>query len=625
MSMEIEGNSLDVKAEKLEMLKAILPELFTEGKIDFARVKELFGDDLAEGDHYELSWAGKAEARKEIQKQTSATLIPDREGSVNFDSSENILIEGENLEVLRILQKSYFGRVKMIYIDPPYNTGSDSFIYPDDYAERKVEYERRTGTRNGAGYLNKLDLFKKNVKESGQYHSVWLSMMYPRLYLARNLLSEDGVIFVSIDDNESANLRLVMNEIFGAENFIADIIWHSKYTVANDARYVSYQHEHLLFYAKNKDVFQIGLLDRTAEMDSAYSNPDNDNRGVWKATPLHAKSGNNVYVFTFPNGITWTPPKGTYPRYSQQTLQKMYEENRVYFGKDGKSAPAGKTFLSEVKKGKTVGSIWNFKEVGSSHQANEELSELLGKGMFDNPKPTSLIKTCLKVANTDEHSLILDFFAGSGTVAQAVIQLNREDGGNRKFILVQMPESCEESSEAYQSGHKTIADICKARLQKAIENVENSNNNKMKFARSSQDLGFKSYSLSYSNFMKWQAEITGKEDLLAQLALFKEPLLGKPTDSYVLLVELLLKAGLPLSANVEKRESKDGVRYYVVERDRIAFALDAVSDTLLAEVEELKPKVFVALGNLFSGEKADELMTNWKLQLKETGIDLKVI
>ncbi|HMS10470.1 MAG TPA: site-specific DNA-methyltransferase, partial [Pyrinomonadaceae bacterium] len=244
MNDEIDGKSLDVKAQKLEQLKEIFPEFFSEGKLDLASVKQILGDDeLATQDHYELSWAGKAEARREIQKRTTATLIPDKEGSINFDGSGNIFIEGENLEVLRTLQKAYFGRVQMIYIDPPYNTGSDSFIYPDDYSERKDEYERRAGQKNGGGFLNKLDLFKKNTKENGQYHSVWLSMMYPRLYLARNLLRKEGVIFVSCDDNEVDNLRLLMNEIFGEDNFVAQMVWEG--ANKNDARQIGICHENV--------------------------------------------------------------------------------------------------------------------------------------------------------------------------------------------------------------------------------------------------------------------------------------------------------------------------------------------------------------------------------------------
>ena len=221
MSVEIDGRSLDLRAEKISQLKSVFPELFTEGRIDFERLRDLLSDESAGADHYELSWAGKAAARREIQRQTTATLVPDREGSVNFDASENIFIEGENLEVLRVLQKSYFGKIRVVYIDPPYNTGHDCFVYPDDFAERREAYEKRAGIRNAEGLLNRLDLFRKNTKESGQYHSVWLSMMYPRLYLARNLLRADGVIFVSIDDSEQANLKLLMDEVFGAENFFA--------------------------------------------------------------------------------------------------------------------------------------------------------------------------------------------------------------------------------------------------------------------------------------------------------------------------------------------------------------------------------------------------------------------
>lgn len=251
MNDEIDGKSLDLKAQKLAQMQEIFPELFSEGRLDLSAVREVLGDDeLTGADHYELSWAGKAEARREIQKQTPATLVPDREGSINFDLSNNIFIEGENLEVLRTLQKAYFGRVSVIFIDPPYNTGNDSFVYPDDFAERLEEYEKRAGVRNGGGFVNKLDLFKKNTKENGQYHSVWLSMMYPRLYLAKNLLAPDGVILVSIDDNEAHNLRIVMNEIFGEESFIGSFVWQSRTSISNDQD-ISMNHNHIYIYGRD--------------------------------------------------------------------------------------------------------------------------------------------------------------------------------------------------------------------------------------------------------------------------------------------------------------------------------------------------------------------------------------
>lgn len=658
MSIEIDGKSLDIKAEKLEQLKAVFPEFFTEGKIDFARVRELLSDDLAEADHYELSWAGKSEARKEIQKQTTAALIPDREGSINFDTSENIFIEGENLEVMRVLQKSYFGKIKMIYIDPPYNTGNDSFIYPDDYAERREDYEKRIGTRNGGGYLNKLDLFKKNTKENGQYHSVWLSMLYPRLYLARNLLREDGVIFVSIDNNELADLRLLMNEIFGEENFIGIICW--KNVTDNNPTLINNDNEFMLCYGKQKSMLPQAWKSSYSEakelMQAEYKRlkaetkypekiqegirqfiGDNaelvgflsrykhvDEQGVYTGSESVHNPRPGGYDFEVLHPDTKKPmrkPANGY-RFPEDTFRKMEASGEILYGEDENRIVKIKKYLDDYED--TLRSVITLDGRLGSYDLKRVFET--SSSLFSNPKPVDLLSTLISfVTDKDKGDIIADFFAGSGTSAHSVLELNKKDGGNRKFICVQMPEPLEEGSEPQRAGYKTIADVCKARIIKVIEHIASGNDSKMEFAQSKQDLGFKAYRLSYSNFKKWQAEITNKDDLLNQLAMFKEPLANKPPDSYVLLVELLVKAGLPLSAKVEKRTSEDGADYFVVETDRIVFALDKVSDALLAEVERIKPQTFVVLGNLFEGEKADELMTNWKLQLKEGEVEFKVI
>ena len=313
---------------------------------------------------------------------------------------ENLIIKGNNLLALHCLKNQFRGQVKLIYIDPPYNTGNDSFGYNDNFN-----------------------------------HSTWLTFMKNRLEVAKELLKEDGVIFVSLDDSESHYCKLLMDEIFGRENFISTIIWHSKYTVSNDAKYVSYQHENILFYAKNKNSFQIGLLNRTDENNASYRNPDNDSKGVWKATPLHAKSGKeeNNYTIEFPNGYKWSPPKGRYPRYSKERLMRIYNENGLYFNKNG--GVDKKTYLSEVKQGLTIGSVWKYSEVGHTHGNNEELASILGKGAFNNPKGTALLKKIITVANVTEEDFVLDYHAGSGTTAHAVLDLNNEDGINRHFIL----------------------------------------------------------------------------------------------------------------------------------------------------------------------------------------------
>src|SRR5690606_27402713 len=525
----MDGKSYDILSDKINRLKELFPEAFTEGRIDWEKLKAALGDVNFENERYNLNWAGKADAFRVLQQRTSATLRPVEEESVNFNETENVVIEGENLEVLKVLQKSYFGKIKMIYIDPPYNTGSDSFIYPDKFSESKEEYLKRIGDLSEEGYLLKEGFFRKNSKESGHYHSNWLSMMYPRLYIARNLLRDDGVIFVSIDDNEVHNLRMIMNEIFGEENFIATIIWQKKYTRSNDARWFSDNHDYILVFAKNSSNATINLQPRTKKQLEGYSNPDKDPRGDWKSTPLHAKSGNSTsFSYTFKNGVTWKPPKGTFPRFSKDTLKEMDEKDEIWFGKDGKTIPSRKSFLLKVKKGVTPVTIWWHQEVGHNHEANDEMKSLELGGVFNNPKPTRLIKRILQLS-TNENDPVLDFFAGSGTTAQAVLELNKEDGGNRKFILVQLPEKIAEDSEAYKAGYKTIADICKERIRRVInrlnhdsaglkdeqdklqeilfKNTENpeSTNNKV------TDNGFKVFRLTPSNFKHWRSDLIESE------------------------------------------------------------------------------------------------------------------
>ena len=620
----MDGQSLNITHNIIEQLKAVIPQAFSEDKLDIKRLQTLLGDAVnTEGERYNLSWAGKSEAYKVLQTPTTATLIPKPESSIDWENAQHVFIEGENLEVLKVLQKSYYGKIKMIYIDPPYNTGNDSFIYPDKFSETKDEYLKRIGDKDGEGYMTKQGFFRKNNKENGQFHSNWLNMMLPRLFLARNLLREDGVIFVSIDDNEQANLKMLMDEIFGEENFISQIIWHSKYTTANDSKYVSRQHEYILLYAKNKEQFEIGLLDRTEKMDAAYTNPDKDLRGVWKATPLHAKSGSSTYSIEFENGISWTPPKGRYPLYSKEDLRKLYFENRLHFGKDGTSSPNEKSFLTEVKQGKTVGSMWSYETVGSSHQANEEIASLTGKGIFDNPKTSKLIKTCLKVANSkNEDSIILDFFAGSGTTAQAVLELNEEDEGNRKYICVQLSEKTEETSEAYQAGHKTIADITETRIRKVIEKITKERNGTLAFEKP-QNLGFRKYTLAHSNFKIWRGDvIDNEEDLKRQMQLFITPQYEN-AQTLNILWELLTKNGIPLTEKIETITTDDGANIYYTNDKKFAFVLDSFTPSVQSTVLELKPNNIICLDSLFQGRDNDK--TNAHLKFEDNGISFKTI
>lgn len=480
MKME-SANITDMNIDKIA---ALFPNCITEtadenGKlkkaINFEMLRAMLSEDIAEGDEaYEFTWVGKKAAIAEANRPIRKTLRPCVEESVNWDSTENLYIEGDNLEVLKLLQESYLGKVKMIYIDPPYNTGND-FIYRDDFAVSADDYAEESGQLDENG--NRLF---KNTDSNGRFHSDWCSMIYSRLMLARNLLSDDGVIFVSIDDGEVENLRSIGNEVFGEGNFVADLIWQKKFSRSNDATYFSTMHDHILCFCKRNILYghggwKIGLLPRGEEIPSGYSNPDNDPRGVWTSVILSAKSGSDslLYEITTPSGRKVVPPSGRYWSCSKETFEKWKAENRIWFGKDGDGSPRKKTFLSEVQDGLRPNTILFHEDAGHNQEAKQETKALFnGVGVFDGPKPVKLLKLLLTIANAKEDSIILDFFSGSATTAHAVMQLNAEDGGHRKFIMVQLPEETAEDSEAFKAGYKTICEIGKERIRRAGSKIK---------------------------------------------------------------------------------------------------------------------------------------------------------
>lgn len=613
----MDGKSLSISEEKLNKLKEIIPEAFSENKIDWEKLKAALGEDVEfHNERYVLNWAGKSDAFRVLQSPTTATLVPDKEESVDFNNTGNVFIEGENLEVLKVLQKAYFGKIKMIYIDPPYNTGNDNFIYPDKFSETREEYLERIGDKDEAGYMIREGLFRKNSKDSGHYHSNWLSMMYPRLFLARNLLREDGVIFVSIDDNEVHNLRLLMNEVFGEENFVANVIWEKKYTRSNDAKWFSDNHDHILVFGKNKENLKFNLQPRSEEQLKSYSNPDNHPKGKWKATPLHAKSGRNTTPYTFRNEITWAPPTGTYRRFNDETMQRMDDNDEIWFGVDGKQIPQRKSFLIDIKEGVTPITIWKYKEAGHNHEANNEIKELGLTAIFTNPKPTKLIKLMSQLS-TENTDIILDFFAGSCTTAHAVLDLNKQDNGNRKFIMVQLPEKCDEKSEAFKAGYKTIAEIGKERIRRVLKKIKEEQDGKLDFGEGKQDLGFKVFKLQKSNFKIWQPKIENEEELVRQLELHIDPV-DENAKTENILYELLLKSGIPLTAKIEMKEGR-----YLVNENEIALMLVKVDEGIIKDIMAEKPNKIITLDRLFKNN--DQLKTNTALQMKDAGIDFKVV
>lgn len=613
---KLNGTSMDIVRDNVEKLKQIFPEIISEGKVNFESLQQLLGKNIdAEQERYSFNWHGKSKARRIAQEPSTGTLLPSKEDSKNWDNTGNIYIEGDNLEVLKLLQKSYHGKVKMIYIDPPYNTGKD-FVYPDNFKDNLKNYLEITGQIGENGQK-----LSTNSDNNGRYHSDWLNMMYPRLKLARNLLTDDGVIFISIDDNEVTNLKKICDEIFGEENFVSQIAYQGMDTIKNDAKYFSENYEFLFCYSKNKNNLIIKGRKRTEEHNKVYKNLDNDERGVYLLTPLHAKSGSEtgIYEYKFNNGVIWSPPKGTYPRFSKETLQTLEKENRIYFGKNLHSIPQRKTFLKEVPNYIKLTTFWDYKFAGSTRQSNKELSELLSKGLFQNPKPTKLLKILLDSISYElDNDIILDFFSGSATTAHAVMQLNAEDGGNRKYIMVQLPEPTPKDSEAAKNGYKNICEIGKERIRRAGEKIKSDETLPLE-NREKLDVGFKVFKLDKSNIKAWDPETVDlKQSLFDSVNNIKED-----RTSLDVLYEILLKYGLDLNVPIIKKKN-----FYSIEGGTLLINLneEITLDTVdyiceeyknILKINENYKTVVVLRDNSF---KNDIDKTNAIQKLKQIGI-----
>lgn len=667
------GESLDIKQIQLEKLKTCLaavkqlfPEAITEGKIDWEKLQATLGKESAIGglnERYVLNWAGKTDAFKVLQQTTTATLKPVPEESINFDITENVFIEGENLEVLKVLQKAYYGKIKVIEIDPPYNTGNDSFIYPDSFKESKEDYQKRIGEKDEEGYLLKEGFFRKNSKDSGHYHSNWLSMMYPRLFLAKNLLRDDGVIFVHIDDNEVHNLRLIMNEIFGEENFRNAII------IKRGVKSVQMQfetvdklgsgYETILMYTKNANYRFPRIEKRLDEIKSGSWN--NHWRGTDRPTMRYELFG------IIPESGQW--------RWSKERSLKAIENYKVMLQDLSKNEneitqeEIDKWYLDKINEiGEEIDLLRLSKNSKPEHYispsettlANDvwfdlppnstgALKALFGAKVFDNPKPIQLIKRFLYFF-TDVNSIILDFFSGSATTAQAVLEQNKEDGGKRKFILVQLPEKCDEGSEAYKAGYKTIADIGKERIRRVIKRLnhdssdskitmiqdkeqqklfaeEKNQGNQINHINQSSDNGFKVFKLAPSNFKIWRGDEITEENLETQLDAFTNPV-REGSEKENILYELMLKAGYLLTDKVQEVKVLStrgdlGVCYHSVNDGELIIALEEMNQQLIDTIISAKPKKVITLDKLFTGN--DQLKTNTVLQMRDAEIDFKTI
>lgn len=524
----------------LAKLQQLFPSVVREGKVDFDALRQLLGDDVAKEDElFGLQWHGKARARLNALVPSLGTLRPCKEESKNWDSTKNLYIEGDNLEVLKLLQKSYAGKVKMIYIDPPYNTGKE-FVYPDDYQNGIQNYLNLTGQQ---------DKFKANAETSGRYHTDWLNMMYPRLMLARELLSDDGVIFISIDDNEDSNLLQCCNEIYGSKNFIAQLIWQRAFSPKNDARYVSNSHDYILMFAKNIETFRIGRLERTEEANARYSNPDNDPRGVWMSSDISVKTYNEEcdYPITTPSGRVVEPPAGRCWRLSQNAFCERLRDGRIWFGPDGDGTPRIKRFLSELRfEGMAPTSILLHKEVGHSQEGAQEVVSLFeNKGVFDGPKPVRLLERLITLANLEDDSIVVDFFSGSATTAHAILKYNAQKNKNCRFILTQMPEICVNDSTAAKAGYANICEIGKERIRRAGEKVKE----EAGLAGQTLDIGFRVFKLDTSNVMPWSTE-PGQ----LNLQLENESNLRPERTSEDIFYEVLLKQGIELTEDSRSKE-----------------------------------------------------------------------
>lgn len=650
------GYSQPPKEERIKILQSLLPEVFDEGKIDWEKLKATLGDvtDFS-NERYVLNWAGKSDAFRVMQRPTSATLVPCREESVDFDATQNIFIEGENMEVLKVLQKSYFGKVKMIYIDPPYNTGNDSFIYPDKFSESKEEYMRRVGDKDEDGYMVRDAMFRKNSKENGQYHSNWLNMMMPRLYLAKSLLREDGVIFVSIDDNEVHNLRLLMNEIFGEENYLGTISNTNNPKGRSDDKYIATAHEYIIVFAKLIESLKWGGFELTYEVTKRYNKTDGKGE-KYREIDLRKTGENdlredrpNLFYYFYYNEVTKDlfPAKEKIEKEGYIRIKPQREDGRegnwrweITTATDNlhllipKFMPNRKVwgimtmdYLNKRKLLKPTSS-WYFKDINSERGSEEFIDLEFNKRIFPKPKPIGTIKRCLKLSTTKD-DIILDFFAGSGTTAHAVMQLNKEDGGNRKYICVQLPEKCDEKSEAYKAGYNTIADIAKERIRRAgakiraeVEAERAKQKGQLQFDDAGiapmPDSGFKVFKLANSNFKQWRniggvARGEWKELILE----FLDPVEETATTTNMV-YELLLKYGKSLNSSIEQ---KDG--YFAINGKELFLMLETASQETVDTILKKKPKKVIALDRLFKGN--DQLKTNTVLQMRDAGIEFKTI
>ncbi len=611
--------SAEIAFDRKCHLLSEFPECFSEGRLDAERLCQAIGEDTpTTKERYGLSWAGKADAIRAIQAPSAGTLLPRVKDSVDFDTTGHLFVEGDNLEVLKLLQKSYHGRVKLIYIDPPYNTGNE-FIYPDNYREGLEDYLKYSGQVSDTGAR-----LTSNPETSGRYHSKWLNMMYPRLFLARNLLREDGLLCVSISDHEVFNLRAILNEVFGEENFVAQLIWKSRqFPDSRAVSRVSTDHEYIVVYSRSTDTAFRGV----ERDESKFRNPDSDKRGPWMSRSIlglaTAEQRPNLhYGITDPDtGTEYFPPATTGWRYGKERMQKLINEGSILFPSSPDGRPREKKFRADLQS-EYVAFPTIIDDVFTAH-GTAEVRELFGFQAFDFPKPTELVRRLVE-QTTNSEDLVLDFFAGSATTAHAVWLQNRRDRGSRKAICVQLPETLDSESEAAQKGYTTIADLGRDRLRKAMDVGQNDTEQLELLGARDLDEGFRAYSLASSNFKLWKAdeESGGPDSLADQLRLFADHVVPDRSEQDIL-YELILKAGLPLTAPIEQQAVMGNTIYSIDEGLLMICLTDEITQECLRGMIELSPQRIVCLDSAFKGN--DQLKTNTVLEMKSHGIEFRTV
>ena len=634
--------------ENIKKIAELFPNCLTErldehGKsvaaIDFDQLRQELSKDIVEGpeERYQFTWPDKRNAIRLANAPTTDTLRPCREESVDFDNTQNLYIEGDNLEVLKLLRENYLGKVKMIYIDPPYNTGND-FVYNDSFRTESLEFRAKSGNYDEEGNLL-TDVYTRNTESNGRFHTDWLNMIYPRLKVAKDLLSEDGVIFISMDDNEVENLRKLSDEVFGEQNFQSCITWRRRTNQPNDkSRMIAKVAEYILVYAKNDQYLSNNKLFHGVPLSekrrSEYTNPDNDPKGAWSTNPWKAAvgRGGTTYEITTPTGVTFLETwYGT-----KETFENCIKENRVHWTDNGNGFPRMKIYLKDAEKeGQAAINFLNCDQYGSNQEGSSEMDELfVKKGIFDNPKPTRLIKAFAHIAS-DNDSLILDFFSGSATTAHAVMQLNAEDGGNRKFIMVQLPEATDEKSEAYKAGYKNICEIGKERIRRAgkiiKDNLDNKDNSstgpstpslfdeekscpKLSELSSKLDIGFRVLKLDSSNMQ----DVYYSPEQFNENLLFEDNIKHDRTDED-LLFQSMIELGIELSAKIEQREIAGKTVWSVADNYLMACFDKDVNETAITEIARQHPYYFVLRdSSLATDNVADNFEQIWEEYSKET-------